>query len=104
VACLFFAAIYSNNGAMATKELSLKTDIARLLRVEFGAAGVVTCPGKQITLTISTSSLQRNYGSVLQQIHRVINECYPDRTEHMFILICDEAGSFKNIIKVWKSV
>jgi hypothetical protein len=89
--------------AMATKELVLKTNITRLLRTEFGEAGMVTCPDEQVTVIISRNSCEQNYGHILQQIHRVIEEYCPDRNEHIFILVRDEAGSFKNILKIWKS-
>ena len=88
---------------MATKELMLKTNITRLLRAEFGEAVKVTCPNSQVTIVISRAACEQNYGNILQQIHRVIEEYYPDRCENIFILIRDEDGSFKNVFKIWKS-
>jgi hypothetical protein len=88
---------------MATKELTLKTNITNLLRTEFGDAGVVTCPDNQVTVVISKNNCEQNYGNILQQIHRVIEEYCPNRNENVFILVRDEAGSFQNILKIWKS-
>jgi hypothetical protein len=88
---------------MATQELVLKNHITRLLSTEFGEAGMVTCPDEQVTVIISRNSCEQNYGNILQQIHRVIDEYCPDRSENVFILVRDETGSFKNVLKIWKS-
>jgi len=89
---------------MTTEHRTIKTQIAELLSVEFSNSGVVTCPGDQIVVTISYESCQNNFGKVLLQIHRVIDEHYPDRNENLFIVICNDEDSFQNIIKIWKTV
>jgi len=88
---------------MAIKELPIKENITRLLAIEFGDAGMVSCPDNQVTVTITGEGFRQNFGNILQQIHRVIDECCPERKENIFILIRDEAGSFQNLIKIWKS-
>ena len=86
---------------MAIKELPLKAKITRLLAIELGAAGTVSCPDNQITVTIT--NCQHNFGNVLQQIHRAVDECCPERPENIYILLRDEAGTFQNLMKIWKS-
>jgi hypothetical protein len=88
---------------MIKKELPLKATITRLLSIEFGNTCLVTCPDNQITFTMTGNSCQQNFGETLQQIHRVIDECCPERHENVFILVRDEAGSFQNLMKIWKS-
>jgi len=88
---------------MAIKELPLKANITRLLVIEFGDAGMVSCTDDQVTVTITGTSCQHNFGNILQQIHRVIDECCPERKENVYILVRDEAGSFQNLMKIWKS-
>ena len=88
---------------MAIKELPLKANITRLLAIEFGDAGIVSCPDNQVTVTITGAGCQHNFGNILQQIHRVIDECCPERKENVYILVRDEAGSFQNLMKIWKS-
>jgi len=88
---------------MATKELTLKSNITRLLSTEFGNIGMVTCPDNQVTIIISRKNCEQHYGNFVQQIHRVIEEYCPYRTENVFILIRDEDGTFKNTLKIWKS-
>jgi len=89
---------------MVVKELPLKEKIIRLLDIEFGESGAVTCPDEKITVVMSLNNCERNFGNILQQIHRVIDECYPERNENVFILIRDESGAFQNVLKIWKSV
>ena len=89
---------------MPTKELPLKTSITRLLGIELGLTGVVTCPDDVVTIVISRENCEQNYGNILQQIHRVIEEAYPIRRENLFIRVQDESGGFKHIVKIWKSI
>lgn len=88
---------------METKELALKTNIIQLLSTAFDDAGTVTCPDELVTIVISRATCEQNYGNFLRQIHRVIDEYCPDRSENVFILVRDETGSFKNVLKIWKS-
>jgi hypothetical protein len=88
---------------MITKELSLKTNISRLLSIELGGFGAVTCPGEHVTVIISLTDCENKFGDILQKIHRVIDDSYPDRDENLFILVRDETGSFQNVMKVWKT-
>ncbi|HEX3934603.1 MAG TPA: hypothetical protein VHW43_07975 [Puia sp.] len=87
---------------MATKAASLATRITRLLDTEFGRSGTVTSPDDQLTIVISKKDCNENFGNVVRQIYQVIEEHCPERGEHVFILIRDENGSFKNLLKVWK--
>jgi len=89
---------------METKEFTLNEDIARLLRIELGDAGAVASLDGKITVILSRADFEKNYGNIIQQIHRVIDESYPDRSENVFILVRDEAGLFQNRMKIWKSV
>jgi hypothetical protein len=88
---------------MHTKTLTLTEDIARLLRIELGDAVSVICPDGKVTIMLSTVDCETNYGAILQQIHRVIDECHPERTEHLFIRISAREGTFQNVTKIWKS-
>ena len=89
---------------MFTKKISLKKDIARLLSIELGETGSVCYEGNQVTVIISSSEFEQNYGKRLLQMHRAIEEYYPERNEDLFITIRDNAGSHKNVIKVWRSL
>jgi hypothetical protein len=80
---------------MALKESCLKRNVSRLLSIEFGDSGAVTCTDSLIRAVISKINFAPNFGNILQQIQRVIDECYPDRNEDLFIQIEDEAGLFK---------
>jgi hypothetical protein len=88
---------------MAIEELPLKANITRLLAIEFGDAGIVSYTDNQVTVTINGTGCQHNFGNILQQIHRAIEESCPERKENVFILVRDEAGSFQNLMKIWKS-
>jgi len=88
---------------MATKELILTGDIAQLLCMELGDAGAVDCPDGQLTVTLSRTNCEKNYGNIVRRIHRVIDRSYPERKENVFILVRDEAGVFQNVMKIWKS-
>lgn len=87
---------------MASKEASLKINITQLLNAALGKAGSVSCPDDQLTIVISKKDCDENFGQVVSQIHRVIEQYCPDRGDHLFILVRDENGSFKNILKIWK--
>jgi len=89
---------------MDIKKLPLNTNIARLLSIEFGNSGIVTCPCGQVTMVMSRSNCERNFGNILLQVHRLIDECYPERSEHIFIVLQDESGTFQSTLKIWKSV
>jgi len=88
---------------MIVKVLPLKTNITHLLSIEFGELGIVSCVNDQVTVVLSLNDCENNFGNILQQIHRVIDECYPNRKENVFILIKDESGAFQNVQKIWKS-
>ena len=83
--------------------MAIKENITRLLATEFGEAGIVSCPDDQVTVIISGTACQQNFGNILQQIHRVIDDGCPERKENVFILVREEAGSFQNLMKIWKS-
>jgi protein-arginine kinase activator protein McsA len=89
---------------MATKQLSLKTNIAHLLSIEFFNSGIVTCSDGRVTVVMSRATCERNFDDIIQQIHRAIDECYPERSEDIFILVRDESGNFQNVMKIWKSI
>ena len=89
---------------MFTRKISLKKDIARLLSIELGDFGSVCCEGEQLTVIISRSEFEQNYGKRLLQLHRAIEEYCPERQEDLFITIRDQAGLHQNVIKVWRSV
>jgi hypothetical protein len=88
---------------MATTTLTLTEDIARLLKMELGDSGEVSSNGT-ITVVLSSADCERNYGQIVLQIHRVIEEWCPDRYENVFIHVKDQAGAFHNVLKIWKSV
>jgi hypothetical protein len=90
--------------AMLTKPISFKKDIVRLLSVELGQKGSVCCQFDQVIVTISREDFEQNFGKILLQVHRTIEEYYPERTEHVFIFIRDPSGFHKNMIKVWKTL
>jgi hypothetical protein len=87
-----------------TKKKSLKKDLARLLSIELGSFGSVCWDGEQVTVIISRTEFEQNYGKRLLQMHRAIEEYYPEREEDLFITIRDQAGLHQNVIKVWRSV
>jgi hypothetical protein len=89
---------------MATASITLTEDIARLLRKALGKSGEVSCPDGKVTVVLSRADCEKHYGQILQQIHRIIAECCPEREEHLFIRVQDEAGAFQNIMKIWKTV
>ena len=89
---------------MTTAQLSLQTDIARQLSTELGDSGMVTCRENQVTVVISLSNCEGNFGTILQRIHRVIDEYYPERSENIFIRVRDESGTFQHVMKIWKPV
>jgi hypothetical protein len=89
---------------MATASITLTEDIARSLRTALGGSGNVSCPDGEITVALSRTDCEKNYGQVLQQIHRIIAECCPERDEHIFIRVQDEVGLFQNVLKIWKTI
>ena len=88
---------------MATKALTLKVDIALLLGMELGESCAVTCPDGKVTVVLSQYDCEKNYSKFVQRIHQVVEECYPKRSENIFIQVSDQAGLFKNVLKIWKS-
>ena len=88
---------------MAIKELSLNATVVQDLATEFGDEGIVSCPEDRIMVMIAGSGCQRNFGNILQRVHRVVEAGYPERAENLFILVRDEGGLFQNWIKIWKS-
>jgi len=88
---------------MAINPVYLKLKVTRLLSLEFGTTGSVTFPGDQVILVISRADYEQRLGDVLQRVHRVIDEYCPHRSEHLFILLRDDAGVYENKIKIWKS-
>ena len=92
-----------NDREMATKALTLKVDITRLLRMELGKSCAVTCPDGKVTVALSQYDCEKNYGKFLQRIHQVIEGHCPKRDENIFIHVSDQAGLFRNIVKIWKS-
>jgi hypothetical protein len=93
-----------NGTDMATKTLTLTEDITRLLHLELGDSGEIACPDGKVTVVLSSVDCEKNYGQIVQQIHRTIEEYCPDRYENVFIHVQDRAGAFHNILKIWKSV
>jgi hypothetical protein len=87
---------------MFPNKISLKKDIARLLSIEIGEIGSVCYEENQVTVIISNREFEQNYGKRLLQIHLAIEEYCPERHEELFITIRDQAGSHKNVIKVWR--
>jgi hypothetical protein len=88
---------------MPTKVLTLKRDIAGLLRMELGESAAISAPDGKVTVVLSHTDCEQNYGNILQRIHRVIDECCPDRHENVFIHLKDQTGTFHNMLKIWKS-
>jgi hypothetical protein len=93
-----------NGTDMSTKTLTLTQDIAGLLRVELGGSVAVNAPEGKLTVVLSSTDCEKNYGNILQRIHRIIDECCPDRHENVFIHLKDQTGTFHNVLKIWKSV
>jgi hypothetical protein len=87
---------------MATEELTLTGDIVQLLRIELMDSCAIGCSDGQVTVTLSRTNCEKNYGNIVQHIHRVIDRRYPERSENVFILLRDEAGVFQNVMKIWK--
>ena len=88
---------------MAINPLYLKLKVIRLLSLEFGTSGNVSMSDDQVMLVISRADYEQRLGDILQRIHRVIDEYCPHRSEHLFILVLDDAGIYENNIKIWKS-
>jgi hypothetical protein len=99
-----FIIIIINATDMPTKALTLTGDIASSLRIELGGSADVSCPDGKLTVVLSSIDCEKNYGHILLQIHRVIDERCPDRNENVFIHLQDQAGTFHNVLKIWKSV
>ncbi len=89
---------------MAITQRNLKAKVTQLLADEFGESGKVTPAGDQVIIVISRADYEQRHGEILQQIQRAIDKNCPVRSEHLFILVRDDAGIYENRVKIWKSV
>jgi hypothetical protein len=86
-----------------TEVLSFQTGVIGLLRQELGNDQVELNNG-QVIVRISTLEFERYLGNILQQIYKVVETRYPERKEHLSLLIRDTDDRYENSFKIWKSV
>jgi len=82
---------------------TLNFRVASLLKKEIGTAGIIVRSEPDILINISLSDYEQRLGNILQQIYSIVEQHFPVRTEHILLTICDVAGVYKNIFKIWKS-
>lgn len=82
----------------------IRTNIIRLLKEELGYDYRVMAYQDQVLINISRTDLENRLGYVLQLIYRVIEQHFPERPDHLAIIIRNEDTRYENVFKVWRSV
>lgn len=82
---------------------TLTADVARLIKGELATDGKVSAAAGQIIVSISRFEVEHRLGNLLQQIHRVVDQHFPVRKEHLSLIIRAADGTYENTFKIWKS-
>ncbi|MGZ3760677.1 MAG: hypothetical protein ACXVAY_18020 [Mucilaginibacter sp.] len=88
------------NNALPVK--SWYNDIANLLRTEMQGMATVAFRGQSILINIRQVDFEHRLGMLLQQIYHLIEQHFPDREDHLSVIIRDIDLQNENIFKVWK--
>lgn len=82
---------------------AFQADVLQLLKNELRDAGQVAVLGKHILIHISKNTFEQKLGNLLQQIHQVIDQRFPERNEHLSIIIRDTEPLHEQVFKIWKT-
>jgi len=100
---ILLTASYKINTEKMIGVLPLQVGVIHLLQKELGNEQVELNNG-QVVIRISTVEFERHLGNILQQIYKVVETRYPERKEHLSLLIRDTDDRYENSFKIWKSV
>lgn len=77
-------------------------NIAVLLRKEMQGMATIALRGHSILINIRQVDFEHKLGILLQQIHSLIELHFPDREDHLSIIIRDIDLQNENVFKIWK--
>src|SRR4051812_18179978 len=75
--------------------------LIQLLRDEFPAGNEVSQDEHRLLLIVPAKDYER-LGNLISRLHRFIEERLPERKNHLYIVIRDQAGQRENVFKFWK--
>jgi hypothetical protein len=92
--------IYPNQNSMK----KLRSKVVAALKREFTYECTISSRMNQVILKVRNIDLEQELGRLLQQIQQIIEKHYPQREEHILLVIRAMDGSNENTFKIWKSV
>jgi len=88
------------NNALPVK--SWYNDMVDLLRNEMQGMATIALRGQSILISIRQTDFEHRLGILLQQIHRLIELHFPEREDHLSVIIRDIDLKNENVFKIWK--
>jgi hypothetical protein len=75
----------------------------QVLKNELNDTGSAIIVNNQIQIQIGQIIFERQLGNLLQQIYQVIDQHFPERAEHLSVIIKDIERQHEQMFKIWKS-
>ncbi|MNE89214.1 hypothetical protein D3C80_1866040 [compost metagenome] len=81
----------------------LRSKIVKTLKKEFTFECVISSRMNQVILNVKNIDFEQHLGQLIQQTQFIIDKYFPQREDHLCLVIRAIDGTNENKFKIWKS-
>jgi ABC-type microcin C transport system permease subunit YejB len=82
----------------------LRSKVVKALKREFTFECTISARMNQVILDVKNIDFEQHLGQLIQQTQQIIDKYFPQREEHLCLVIRQIDGNHQNTFKIWKSV
>ncbi|WEK20898.1 MAG: hypothetical protein P0Y49_07080 [Candidatus Pedobacter colombiensis] len=81
----------------------LRSKVVKALKKEFTFECIISSRMNQVILNVKHIDFEQHLGQLLQQTLQIIDKYFPQREDHLCLVIQEIGGTNQNKFKIWKS-
>ncbi|MCX2450170.1 hypothetical protein OQX61_02700 [Pedobacter sp. PLR] len=82
----------------------LRSKVVKALKREFTFECTISARMNQVILNVKNIVFEEHLGQVIQQTQLIIDKYFPQREEHLCLVVREIGGNNQNTFKIWKSI
>nr|WP_162989031.1 hypothetical protein [Pedobacter schmidteae] len=81
----------------------LRSKVVKALKKEFTFECTISSRMNQVILNVKNIDFEQHLGQLLQQTQYIIDKYFPQREDHLCLIIREIGGTNQSQFKIWKS-
>ncbi|SDL58861.1 hypothetical protein SAMN04487898_12129 [Pedobacter sp. ok626] len=80
----------------------LRSKVVKALKKEFTFECIISARMNQVILNVKNIDFEQHLGQLIQQTQLIIDKYFPQREDHLCLVIREIGGTNENRFKIWK--